>query len=67
MSVQKRMIGFIGVGTMGKPMSLTLMRAGYPLIAYDINPKPLEELKEKSAAIGHSIKEVAGQSARAWP
>jgi len=62
MSLQKKTIGFVGVGTMGKPMSLTLMRAGYPLIAYDINPKPLEELKEKGAAIGHSIKEVAGQS-----
>jgi 3-hydroxyisobutyrate dehydrogenase len=62
MPAKKEMIGFIGIGTMGKPMSLTLMKAGYPLIAYDINPKPLEELKEKGAAIGHSIKEVADQS-----
>ena len=62
MSAQKERIGFIGIGTMGKPMSLTLMKAGYPLIAYDINPKPLEELKEKGAAIGRSIKEVADQS-----
>ena len=62
MSVQKRIIGFIGVGTMGKPMALNLIKAGFPLIAYDINPKPLEELKEKGATVGHSIKEVASQS-----
>jgi 3-hydroxyisobutyrate dehydrogenase len=62
MSDQKKIIGFIGVGTMGKPMALNLIKAGYPLIAYDINPKPLEELKQKGAAIGHSIKEVASQS-----
>ena len=62
MSVRQKTIGFIGIGTMGKPMSLNLIKAGYPLIAYDINPKPLEELKEKGAAIGQSIKEVASQS-----
>ena len=52
MSVKPKTIGFIGVGTMGKPMSLNLIKAGYPLIAYDVNPKPLEELKEKGATIG---------------
>lgn len=62
MSIQQKTIGFIGIGTMGKPMSLNLIKAGYPLIAYDINPKPLEELKEKGAAIGQSSKEVASQS-----
>jgi len=62
MSERKRTIGFIGLGAMGKPMSLNLIKAGYPLIVYDINPKPLEELKEKGATVGHSIKEVASQS-----
>jgi len=62
MSDQKKIIGFIGIGTMGKPMALNLIKVGYPLIAYDINPKPLEELKQKGAAIGPSIKEVASQS-----
>jgi 2-hydroxy-3-oxopropionate reductase/2-hydroxymethylglutarate dehydrogenase len=62
MSVRKETIGFIGIGIMGKSMSLNLIKAGYPLIAYDINPKPLEELKEKGAAVGRSSKDVAGQS-----
>jgi 3-hydroxyisobutyrate dehydrogenase len=55
-------IGFIGVGTMGKPMALNLMKAGYRLMAYDINPKPLEELKGKGISIGQSNKDVAHQS-----
>lgn len=62
MSARQRTIGFIGIGTMGKLMSLNLIKAGFPLIAYDINPKPLEELREKGAAIGHSSKEIGSQS-----
>jgi len=62
MSVGKETIGFIGIGVMGKSMALNLLKAGYPLFAYDLNPKALEELKQKGAAIGKSSKEVAGQS-----
>jgi len=62
MSAQQKTIGFIGIGTMGKLMSLNLIKSGFPVIAYDINPKPLEELKGKGAAIGRSSKEVAGRS-----
>jgi 3-hydroxyisobutyrate dehydrogenase len=62
MSGRQKTIGFIGIGTMGKLMSLNLIKSGFPLIAYDINPKPLDELKEKGAAIGHSSKEIARQS-----
>ena len=62
MSVRPEMIGFIGIGTMGKPMALNLVKAGYPLIAYDVNPRPLEELKAKGATIRSSCREVAHQS-----
>jgi 3-hydroxyisobutyrate dehydrogenase-like beta-hydroxyacid dehydrogenase len=31
-------IGFIGIGDMGRPMSANLVRAGYPVRAYDIDP-----------------------------
>lgn len=58
----KEKIGFIGVGFMGKPMSLNLMKAGYRIIAYDINHEPLEELRGKGAAITTSCKEVAAES-----
>jgi len=58
----KKNIGFIGIGTMGKPMALNLVKAGYSLVVYDINPKPLEEVKEKGAAIAQSGKDVASRS-----
>ena len=55
-------IGLIGVGTMGKPMGFNLMKAGYELTVYDINPKPLKKFQEKGAAVGQSIREVASKS-----
>ncbi len=55
-------IGFIGVGTMGKPMALNLMKAGYELAVYDLNPKPLKEFQAKGATVGQSIREVASRS-----
>ncbi len=55
-------VGFIGLGTMGKPMALNLMKAGYKLIVYDINPNPLKDLKEKGADIGQSNKDVGSKS-----
>jgi 3-hydroxyisobutyrate dehydrogenase len=61
-NAMKDKIGFIGVGFMGKPMSLNLLKAGYRIIAYDINPIPLQELKGKNASIATSCKEVAAES-----
>jgi len=58
----KEKIGFIGLGTMGKPMGFNLMKAGYELVVYDINPKPVKEFQEKGAAVGQSIREVAGKA-----
>jgi len=55
-------IGFIGVGTMGKPMALNLIKAGYELSVYDKNPKPLREFQEKGATVGQSIRAVASKS-----
>ncbi len=58
----EEIIGFIGIGTMGKPMSLNLLKAGYRLNVYDLNAMALEELKTKGAMVCHSSKEVASKS-----
>ena len=58
----KQKIGFIGIGAMGKPMALNLLKAGYPLLVLDLNQEALAHLKEKGAQIGRSAKEVAGES-----
>ena len=42
-------IGFIGLGIMGKPMALNLMRAGYALQVHVRRPEALHELVEAGA------------------
>ncbi len=44
-----RPIGFVGVGTMGKSMALNLVKRHYPVTVYDLNPEPVEELREFGA------------------
>ncbi len=46
------MIGFIGLGIMGKPMAKNLLKAGKELMVYDINPTVVKELVEKGAREG---------------
>jgi len=52
-------IGFIGLGIMGKPMAKNLLKAGYPLVVYDVNPAPVKELAAAGAETASSAKEVA--------
>ena len=52
-------VGFIGLGTMGKPMALNIAQAGYDLIVYDIRDERLREFNEAGAKIARSAKEVA--------
>jgi len=40
----KKRIGFIGLGVMGKPMALNLIKSGYSLVVYDITPEPVKDL-----------------------
>ncbi|MDX1285254.1 MAG: NAD(P)-binding domain-containing protein, partial [Draconibacterium sp.] len=51
-------IGFIGLGVMGKPMSLNLIKAGYKLMVLDINEEPVNELIEAGAEKGNSPKYI---------
>jgi len=55
----KPKIGFIGLGIMGLPMAKNLLKADYPLIAYDLNEKPLNELLQLGAQKATSNREVA--------
>jgi len=57
-----RKIGFIGLGIMGKPMAMNLIKAGFYLTVYDIRPKPVKEVVATSAKEGKSAKDVAAQS-----
>lgn len=55
-------IGFIGLGIMGKPMAKNLIKAGYELIAYDINKDALNEVVDFGAEKGSSPKNIAENS-----
>ena len=36
--------GFIGLGIMGKPMAINLLKAGCELAVFDLNQKAVDEL-----------------------
>lgn len=48
-------VGFIGLGIMGKPMALNLLKAGYELTVFDINTQAVEALVEAGATAGTAI------------
>ena len=52
-------IGFIGLGIMGKHMSKNLLKAGYPLVVYDIVAAAVDEAVKAGAERGTSPKDVA--------
>lgn len=55
-------VGFIGLGIMGKPMALNLIKAGYKLFVYDVRPETMLELSDKGAERCSSPKHVAKES-----
>ena len=51
-------IGFIGIGLMGLPMAINLLKAGYNLKAFNRTESKAEPLKEFGGIISKSIEEV---------
>ncbi len=47
-------VGFVGVGTMGKLMATNLLAAHVPVTVYDINPAPIDDLRELGAEAAES-------------
>lgn len=56
------MVGFIGLGIMGKPMAKNLLKAGYALSVNDLNKSAVDELVASGAKALSSAKEVAAVS-----
>ncbi len=55
-------IGFIGIGIMGKPMALNLIKAGYDLVVMDIDKKAVGEVTAQGAKSAETAKAVAEQT-----
>ena len=56
------MIGFIGLGIMGKPMAKNLLKAGFSLNIYDINEAAAEEVAQAGGKRCSSPREAAENS-----
>jgi 2-hydroxy-3-oxopropionate reductase len=57
----KPILGFIGLGIMGKPMALNLLRAGYHLVVHNRSRQAVDELVAQGAEAGSSPREVASR------
>ena len=62
MSIKELTIGFIGLGLMGKPMSLNLHRAGATLVVHNRSQNAVRELISAGMAAVSSPREVAQRS-----
>ncbi len=55
-------IGFIGLGVMGKPMARNLLRHGHPLVVHSRSRGPVDELVADGATAASSPAEVASRA-----
>src|SRR5437867_5483358 len=60
--MNKPIIGFIGLGIMGKPMARNLLKAGYSLIVHNRSRAAVDELSKEGAQTAANSQEVAARS-----
>ncbi len=58
----KPTLGFIGLGAMGKPMALNLLKGNYPLLVHNRSRTPVDELRTAGAQDGVSPRILAEQA-----
>jgi 2-hydroxy-3-oxopropionate reductase len=56
-----QVIGFIGLGIMGRPMARNLLKAGYSLIVHSRSRGPVDEIVKAGATAATSPKDVAAK------
>lgn len=60
MSTTDRIIGFIGLGQMGAPMAANIVKAGYPMVCYDV--AGTEALMPEGAKAAASVEDLIKRS-----
>ena len=58
------LVGFIGLGNMGRPMALNLVKHGFSLVVHDIDPARVAPLADRGAAVAASPERVAAAAPR---
>jgi 2-hydroxy-3-oxopropionate reductase len=56
-----QVVGFIGLGIMGRPMAKNLLKAGYPLVVHSRSQGPVDELVGAGAKAASSPADVAAR------
>jgi 2-hydroxy-3-oxopropionate reductase len=56
-----QVVGFIGLGIMGRPMAKNLIKAGYSLVVHSRSRGPVDEIVKAGATAAGSAKDVAAQ------
>jgi 3-hydroxyisobutyrate dehydrogenase-like beta-hydroxyacid dehydrogenase len=51
-------IGFIGLGIMGRPLALNLLKSGVEITVFDKNTAPYEECRSRGAKTANDISEI---------
>lgn len=52
-------IGFVGLGHMGLPMAINLVKAGHHVTGYDLQPMALQNFAAAGELIAHNLQEAA--------
>ena len=55
-------VGFIGLGVMGGPMALNILKGGHDLTVFDLNPEAVAQLTSAGARAAASPREVGAAS-----
>lgn len=58
----KRKVGMIGLGIMGSAISANLLKEGFPVIGYDIDPERVKALVREKGVAAASCREVAAEA-----
>ena len=57
-------VGFIGLGAMGDPMALNLVKRGFSLVVHDVDPAKAERWRARGAVVVASAADVAARADR---
>src|SRR5215213_3289856 len=55
-------VGFIGLGVMGRSMAVNLVKAGHEVVAHDVRPEAVADLAAQGAKPAASVEEAAARA-----
>ncbi len=59
---EKTVVGIVGIGKMGTPMSKNLVSAGYTVYGYDVKKENVQALESDGVKVADTLKDIASSS-----